>query len=62
MDAATLFVVMTFATGAVDTATYGYRTLAQCEKLAAELRANPYPMPSGVTSEVYCVKHIWIAR
>ena len=60
MDAATLFMILTFPTGHVDTATREYQSLAECESEARRYRALGSPA-SNITSDAYCVKHLRVS-
>jgi hypothetical protein len=58
MDAATLFMILTLPTGDVDTATRAYQSLPECEEAAQRQHSIRDALPSGVTSDAYCVKHV----
>jgi hypothetical protein len=60
MDAATLFMILTFPGGGVDTATREYQSLAECESEARRYRALGSPAPN-ITSDAYCVKHLRVS-
>ena len=55
MDAATLFMILTFPTGG-DTATREYKSLAECEVEAKRYKALGSPGPN-ITSDAYCIRH-----
>lgn len=57
MDAATLFMILTFPTGYVDTATREYRSLPECEAAVQIQHSIRDALPPGVTSDAYCIKH-----
>ena len=61
MDAATLFMILTFPTGHVDTATREYQSLAECEEAAERQHSIRDELPPGVTSDAYCVKHLRVS-
>ena len=56
-DAATLFMLLVFPTGEVDTDTREYQSLPACEEAARDYKALGNPLPQGITSDAYCVKH-----
>lgn len=55
-DAATLFMLLVFPTGEVDTDTRAYRSLSECESEAKRYKALGSPAPD-ITSDAYCIKH-----
>jgi hypothetical protein len=58
MDAATLFMILTFPGGGVDTATREYDSLKECEAAVETQHSIRDSLPPGVTSDAYCVQHI----
>lgn len=58
MDAATLFMILIFPGGGVDTATRAYQNLPECEEAAQRQLSIRDALPPGVTSSAYCVQHI----
>jgi hypothetical protein len=60
MDAATLFMILTFPTGDVDTATREYNSLTECESEAKRYKALGSPAPN-ISSDAYCVKHLKVS-
>lgn len=62
MDAATLFMILTFPTGVVDTATREYPSLPECEVAAHRQHSISDALPPGVTSDAYCIKHYRVSE
>ena len=61
MDAATFFMILTFPSGHVDTATREYPSLKECEEAVERQHSIRDELPAGFTSDAYCVKHLRVS-
>jgi hypothetical protein len=59
MDAATLYTIVTLATGQHRTQTHGFPTIAFCETAAKKQREHE---SLSSKTQIYCVKHAGVAE